>query len=362
MKGWIAIVAGSGGLCLAQTAALPERLVELLDVAATAPSSHNSQPWRVWVESDTSFRLEVDPSRRLREVDPGDREALLSLGAFWETFEEAAAASGWIVESRLVADPPLSVPQVRISLHGRKGIDSARASIPRIRARSTHRGRYETAPLRPEHLRALREALPSGTYFEAGSSQGRWIARSLVEANVQQAANTARQMELGSWMRFTRKEARESADGLTPEMMGKGMFVQFWWYHFMGPDDVLKPWFREASGTGARDQVEHCAGFFAMASRDRSAASLLQAGREYQRLNLLAPQLGIALHPMSQLLEESPWKEELADSLGVRDPVQFILRAGYAPPVERTSLRRRAETFAAWARPTDSLASQTGAR
>jgi hypothetical protein len=348
----IPILGSACGLCQAETVPLPLRLVELLDIAATAPSSHNSQPWRVRVESDTSFRLEADPARRLREVDPDDRETMLSLGAFWETFEEAATASGWTVESSLVPVSRDRAPlAVRISLTGRNLSRSSDPPVSGIRTRSTPRGRFETTALRPDHLRALQETVPSGAYFEAASPIGRWISRSLVEANVQQAANTARQRELGSWMRFSRQEARDSADGLTPEMMGKGGLVQFWWYHFLGPEDVLKPWFREASGTGARDQVEHCAGFFVITSRDRTAPSLLQAGREYQRLNLLAPQRGIAVHPMSQLMEESPWKEELPAALGLRDPVQFILRTGYAPAVERTSKRRPAGSFTTWDQP-----------
>jgi len=334
---------------LAQAEPLPPRLCALLDRAATAPSSHNSQPWRVRVWSDTSFRLEVDPARRLRAVDPEDREVLLSLGAFWESLEQAAIAEGWQVEAKIVPAPENSVPvAVNFVLHRTEVPADSGERLSRLSARATNRGTFDTAAIRPEHLQILTRAVPGSAWFPAASPQGKWIGSSLAEANGQQAKNDARQQELASWLRFSRQEVRARADGLTPEMMGKGALVQFWWYHFMDSTDVLKPWFRSASETTARNQVEHCAGFLVLTSPDASPASLLLTGREFQRLTLLSPTLGIALHPMSQLMEESPWNEELSARLGISGTVQFVLRAGYASSLPRASLRRPATAFASW--------------
>jgi hypothetical protein len=291
----------------------------------------------------------VDPARRLRAVDPGDRETLLSLGAFWETLEQAASAQGWLVEAKIVPAPKNSVPvAVSFVLHHADVSADASERLARLSARSTNRGAFDTAAIRPKHLQILTRAVPGCTWFPITSPEGKWIASSLAEANGQQAKNDARQQELASWLRFSRQEVRTRADGLTPEMMGKGALVRFWWYHFMDSTDVLKPWFRNASETSARTQVEHCAGFLVLTNSDTSPASLLLVGREFQRLTLLSPTLGMALHPMSQLMEESPWKEELSARLGVSGTVQFVLRAGYAPTLARASLRRPATTFASW--------------
>ena len=40
-------------------------------------------------------------------------------------------------------------------------------------------------------------------------------------------------------------------------------------------------------------------------------------------------EMNIALHPMTQMLEESPWKDRVAAELGLPGTVQFILRVGY---------------------------------
>jgi hypothetical protein len=37
----------------------------------------------------------------------------------------------------------------------------------------------------------------------------------------------------------------------------------------------------------------------------------------------------IAVHPMTQMLEEEPWKNKIAKDLGVEGEVQWLLRIGY---------------------------------
>ncbi len=46
-------------------------------------------------------------------------------------------------------------------------------------------------------------------------------------------------------------------------------------------------------------------------------------------MNLLLRERGIAAHPMSQMLEEDPWRGELAAQLGLTGVPQFVLRLGY---------------------------------
>jgi hypothetical protein len=37
----------------------------------------------------------------------------------------------------------------------------------------------------------------------------------------------------------------------------------------------------------------------------------------------------VAVHPMSQILEEDPWKKQISKELGVTGEVQWVLRLGY---------------------------------
>ena len=58
---------------------LAERAGYLIEVAARAPSVHNTQPWRFQV-SEHVIELYPDTSRQLLE-DPAGREMLISCGA-----------------------------------------------------------------------------------------------------------------------------------------------------------------------------------------------------------------------------------------------------------------------------------------
>ncbi|MBW2582316.1 MAG: twin-arginine translocation signal domain-containing protein, partial [Deltaproteobacteria bacterium] len=58
--------------------------------ACLAPSGHNSQPWFVRIVNNNEWIIGLDSQRRLSEVDPDNREALLSIGAFAENLSLAA--------------------------------------------------------------------------------------------------------------------------------------------------------------------------------------------------------------------------------------------------------------------------------
>jgi hypothetical protein len=65
-----------------------------------------------------------------------------------------------------------------------------------------------------------------------------------------------------------------------------------------------------------------------------------------QRLFLNVRERNIALHPMTQILEEASTRQTLYQSIGISGNIQFILRTGYVkdypPPV---SLRRPVDWF-----------------
>ncbi len=78
-----------------------------------------------------------------------------------------------------------------------------------------------------------------------------------------------------------------------------------------------------------------------MTSQDNSVATLLETGKRMQRLFLKVREKNIAIHPMTQILEEPSTLQNLNQSTGISANIQFILRTGYVkqypPPV---SLRR----------------------
>lgn len=81
-----------------------ETMRAVLSLATLAPSSHNAQPWR-WRVGSESLHLYADPSRRLPRSDPDRRDLLLSCGATLHHCTVALAAMGWHASVHRLPDP-----------------------------------------------------------------------------------------------------------------------------------------------------------------------------------------------------------------------------------------------------------------
>jgi hypothetical protein len=111
------------------------------------------------------------------------------------------------------------------------------------------------------------------------------------------------------------------------------------WYtkYFFTRQSVLENSFREQTIRTIEAQVRNCGGWLVVSSPGQSIADIIQAGRALERAWLNAQAKNIAFHPMTQMLEESPWKDTIRQELGLREQIQFIIRVGYVeeylPPV-----------------------------
>jgi nitroreductase len=325
----------------ARMTAVPEYMTSLLGYASLAPSSHNAQPWKVRVLSDLEFIIQADNSRRLSQVDPDGRELMLSIGAFWENLEQAAAAMGLQIQSEILATTASDTDIIKIRLSRGELGDAKVLRLMEIRA--TDRKALRKKEL---DLEELKKVIPGHfNYFPRKSKEGEWLADSLLEANKKQAFDDAKQKELAEWLRFSRSQAAKQGDGLTAEGLGVAGWQRFFWYSFMKKKSALSRSFRNRELANVRKQVDNCAGFIVITSDDNSVAALLNAGREFERLSLACVAVKISLQPMSQLTEESPWKERIGSELGLTQPVQFVLRAGYAVEYPKPAIRREVKDF-----------------
>ncbi|SUD49398.1 Putative NAD(P)H nitroreductase RV3131/MT3217 [Nocardia otitidiscaviarum] len=78
------------------TATVPDRstVTAALELAARAPSVHNTQPWR-WIFDGHNLHLYGDVDRRLPATDPHHRQWAMSCGAELHHARLAFAARGW---------------------------------------------------------------------------------------------------------------------------------------------------------------------------------------------------------------------------------------------------------------------------
>jgi hypothetical protein len=318
----------------------------ILAHAALAPSGHNAQPWVVRVLGPRRWTVGVDPGRRLPAIDPADRELVLSIGAFVETLAVAAAALGLATEIGPVATARDEADLLALELVPTapgKGSD-----LQRIRLRRTLRKGYRGEALPKGDLDVLVRALGGeAAWFPAGSAGAAWLAAAEVEAFRKQTWRDDAQQELSRWFRFSDRDVARHGDGLTPATIEAGAMVQLYMRHFMDRGDVLKRSFREAGIEQVADQVEQGAGWLVATAPDESVASLLDAGRRFARMALRLRELGLAAHPMSQVLEEGPWRSDVKKALRLSGIPQFTLRVGYvADHPDPVSPRRAPAAFA----------------
>ena len=85
--------------------------------------------------------------------------------------------------------------------------------------------------------------------------------------------------------------------------------------NFYGKSNVMKKGFREQSIDKVKEQVSQSAGWLLITSKDNSVTTLLETGKRMQRLFLRVRERNIAIHPMTQILEESSTNQMLNKSI-----------------------------------------------
>ncbi len=356
----------------AATVKLDRDGARILELAARAPSGHNTQPWRVHVRDAMDWMIDIDPARTLPVVDPDHRESWLSIGAFCENLERAARHFGYHTAFEVHGD--LSEGRVHVRLRNGQSTGgthddavedagetagasgsatpdavasgtAASGDMATLRARRTVRSGFSGEPLRDDTLEKLLSGITNTRFIAKDSEAGRSITEAVSAATVQQNDDDAAMRELSEWIHWKKRAAEERGDGLNPDTMEitgiAGLFARM----FFSRTTVMSTSFRSKAVEIMRGQLAQHGGWLLVSSESDILAGIIEAGRRYERLALRCREHGVALHPMSQPLEEQPWSDDLRNTLGMPH-LQFILRAGYIDAYpEPVSLRRPLADF-----------------
>jgi hypothetical protein len=219
--------------------------------------------------------------------------------------------------------------------------------IAKIKSRRTVRSDFLSDVLKPEDLKYLVNSEPELIHYLPNTSkESQWINEQTIAANRLQAYRDPAQQELADWIRFSSQDADQYRDGLTTASMEIEGLAGWVVRNSYDKDNVMKKDFRERGIDTVKQEVSASAGWILITSKDNSVAALLETGRRMQRLFLKVRERNIAIHPMTQILEESSTRQTLNQSIGINENIQFILRSGYVkdypPPV---SLRRPVDWF-----------------
>jgi hypothetical protein len=318
---------------------------EILFLASLAPSGHNTQPWFVQYLAPYHWIIGNDKTRWLPAVDPAQRETILSIGTFIQNLEYAASAFGYICRWNLLASNNQDKQVIEVKLI--KGAIENAFDVEKIKNRRTVRSNFLSDALKKEDVEYFVDSESEYMYyFPVTSKESQFINKQTIEANRLQSYRDLAQQELSHWIRFSTKDAKKYRDGLTAASMEIEGIAGWVVRNFYNNKNVMNTDFRERGLDQVKQEVSESAGWMLMSSKDDSVAALLETGKQMERLFLKVREKSVAIHPMTQILEESSTRQMLNQAIGISDNIQFILRIGYLkeyPPA--VSLRRPTDWF-----------------
>jgi hypothetical protein len=318
---------------------------EVLYLASLAPSGHNTQPWFVKYIEPYHWIIGNDKSRWLLGVDSTQRETILSIGAFLQNLEYAANNLGYNCQFNVLATTNQDENIVDVKLT--KSTAIIKYDIDRIKHRRCVRSNYLNDILKKEDSAfLLNDETDFIHYIPNNAKEHQWLNEQTIEANRLQAYRDAAQSELGNWIRFSSKDVEKNADGLTMASMEIEGISAWYLRNFYTKKNVMKKSFRDLAVDKVVKQVSQSAGWLLITSKDNSVATLLETGKRLQRLWLKVRDKNIAIHPMTQIIEEASTNQILHQSVGINEPIQFILHTGYLKKYpEPVTLRRSVDRF-----------------
>jgi hypothetical protein len=309
------------------------RMRAIVRYASLAASGHNTQPWRFAIAPD-AIEIRPDLSRRLPVVDPDDREMWISLGCALENLLVAARASGLAPQVELHTDSDL----IRVKLTP----DTAMAghAFEAIPLRQNTRSRYDGRIVVGSDLDLL-HAVPLEPGIVARIAVGPEAMKPHVEyvhrANMEQYADKAFLKELVHWVRFDRREALASLDGLYAPCAGSPEVPR--WLGQMFVTSTTPQQQADADTVKLRSSPGVCV----IASESDDKDAWVRTGQVYERLALTMTSLGIRSAFLNQPNEMRGLRPQFQSALGLGTAQpQLLVRFGHAKAMP-LSLRRPVE-------------------
>lgn len=316
-------------------------IVEALRYGITAPSAHNTQPWRIELLSDTEARLFLDRERLLPATDPPGRQVHISHGTLLEMTAIAATSFGYRAEieplpdGEMVYDEYGTKPTARIRLVGLEG-EPADPLFAEVLNRRSSRLPHEGPVVSEDELATIVEqARPVDLKISLIPDEQRPKAFDIIRGAMAIEVNDYELYdETRMWFRFSKREIERHRDGLSVNTAGLTGFSAGTANMFLNERNWHKEKNRKRYLDTFGETIESTRGLLTMTTATNTMVDWLHTGRTYVRAQLAASALGLRFHPVSQVLQEYPQMDELRPELdalvGVKPPakVQMLVRVG----------------------------------
>jgi hypothetical protein len=298
-----------------------------LSFAILAPNPHNRQPWLADLRQPDRIVIHRDRERNLPETDPYDRQLTIGMGCFAELLALAAAQDGQSV--RFDFFPEGEDGPVAVATFAEGGVPDP--LFAHVLDRRSCKEPFEDRPVPPG---LVRELAPLATVIDDPDRVARlkhltwqaWEIEALTPRTFRESVDL---------MRFGKGEIEANPDGID---LGGAFLEGLMLVGLLTRESQMDPT-STAFGEGVRmyrDMLAATPAYVVLASDGNGRLEQIEAGRRWLRLNLATTGLGLALHPVSQALQEFPEMEEtrarVHDLLAAPgQTVQMLGRLGYGP-------------------------------
>ncbi len=330
--------------------------LKLLAYAMLCPNPHNKQPWLIQFNSAYSLDLYVDQTRLLPETDPIARQIHIGQGTFLETLSIAATHYGYQADieyfpageysNQVVEDRPVA----RITLNKNAAVTED-PLFAHLLTRQSNKREYDNSLLTVAQKSQLNDLFVAPqTQFTVvdNDKDNRYLQQMLTQAMHIEGLDKQRDLETIKMFRFNDQEVAKYRDGFGLEHSGvTGMKKLLAETFFLDRASTEKDStdFAKQSTDIARSISESTSTFAWLTTQSNSRLDQVKAGRDYCRLNLTTTAMGLAQHPMSQVLQEYADMQILQTefkqyfNIKTDHTVQMLVRLGKADKTTHTPRR-----------------------
>lgn len=331
--------------------------LKVLSYAILAANPHNIQPWVIHITGDRSFDLYVDSERLLPETDPYFRQIHIGQGTFLETVAIAASANGH--EAKIQYFPDGMYGNTELKDKPVASIELiATASVKRdplfehLLLRHSNKRDYDNSSLSSFKINALHkfhkaDSTSQLTIVDAPTVKDKMVAV-LTRAMEIEVGHHGRDMETIKMFRFNSNELHRYRDGFGLAQAGfNGVTRLFAETLLLSRESVERDpsSFNEKSLEATLSNAQSTKTYAWISTKGNSRLDQVLAGRDYCRINLKTTEMGLAQHPMSQVLQEYedmlPLQAAFKSTFNInaKDTVQMLFRLGNAEPTPHSPRR-----------------------
>jgi hypothetical protein len=308
-------------------------ILELVRYATLAANGHNTQPW-LFAITENSIEIHPDYTRRLSVVDPNDRELWVSLGCALENLLIAARSSGYAT----VVTYPDTNDFIRVDLT--KDTPQATQLFNAIPLRQNTRPEYDGQLVKIadfDQVQAVGLEPGVALHFITSPNDLEMVLEYVNQGNLNQYANKAFLDELIYWLRFNKREALASLDGLYSRCSGNPEVPRWLGQIFVSGG---KP--QQQADADAK-KLRSSAGAIVIATQGDDKTTWVRTEQVYERLALTMTSLDIKSAFLNQPIEVAELRSQFQNAMGLGAALpQLLVRFGYAEAMPR-SLRRPVE-------------------